>query len=176
MKPSSPSFIPHSQVALLGKFVELQYRFPNMVAGTLTRESVRAALLNGITAEQIARYLQSHVHPRMEPVPRTPWSPLPRAVSDQLFLWQMEMQRVKAHSGRLYSDFSSDADFAATLAFCVAAERAEVEKAEEKGERAGADEERRRILLASDARGKLMVVTDAGHDMVKQWRESQRTQ
>jgi transcription initiation factor TFIIH subunit 4 len=35
------------QVALLSKFVEVQYRFPNMAVGTLTRTSVRGALMNG---------------------------------------------------------------------------------------------------------------------------------
>jgi transcription initiation factor TFIIH subunit 4 len=51
------------QVALLGLFTELLYRFPNMVVGVLTRDSVRQALRGGITAEQIISYLEQHAHP-----------------------------------------------------------------------------------------------------------------
>jgi len=31
----------------------MKYRFPNLVVGMLTRESVRKALSNGITADQV---------------------------------------------------------------------------------------------------------------------------
>ena len=41
------------QVALLGLFCEMLYRFPNLVVSILTRESVRQALRSGITAAQI---------------------------------------------------------------------------------------------------------------------------
>ena len=41
------------QIALLSLFVHLQYRLPNLAVGLVTRESVRSALINGITAEQV---------------------------------------------------------------------------------------------------------------------------
>lgn len=50
------------QVALLGLFTELMYRFPNLVVGVLTRDSIRQALRGGITAEQIISYLEQHAH------------------------------------------------------------------------------------------------------------------
>lgn len=53
------------QVALLGLFTELMYRFPNLVVGVLTRDSVRQALRGGITAEQIISYLGQHAHPNV---------------------------------------------------------------------------------------------------------------
>lgn len=46
------------QVALLGLFTELLYRFPNLVVGVLTRDSIRQAFRGGITADQIISYLE----------------------------------------------------------------------------------------------------------------------
>lgn len=45
------------QVALLGLFCEMLYRFPNLVVSILTRDSVRQALKSGITAAQIIGYV-----------------------------------------------------------------------------------------------------------------------
>lgn len=36
-----------------------------MVLGQITRDSIRRALRNGITAEQILAYLETHAHPQM---------------------------------------------------------------------------------------------------------------
>jgi transcription initiation factor TFIIH subunit 4 len=41
------------QTAVLHLFVTLKARFPNLVVGQITRESVKRALVNGITAEQV---------------------------------------------------------------------------------------------------------------------------
>lgn len=41
------------QIAVLNLFIQLKSRFPNMVSGVITRESVRNAFLNGITADQV---------------------------------------------------------------------------------------------------------------------------
>jgi transcription initiation factor TFIIH subunit 4 len=41
------------QTAVLNLFVTLKSRFPNLVVGQVTRESVKRALANGITAEQV---------------------------------------------------------------------------------------------------------------------------
>ncbi|CAI8016685.1 General transcription factor IIH subunit 4 [Geodia barretti] len=53
------------QISILSLFCQLQYRFPNMVVGTITRESIHQALINGITAEQILSFLRLHAHPQM---------------------------------------------------------------------------------------------------------------
>ncbi|XP_061720283.1 general transcription factor IIH subunit 4 isoform X2 [Cydia pomonella] len=55
------------QAALLGLFAELVYRFPNLVVGVLTRDSIRQALRGGITASQIIKYLEQHAHPQVCP-------------------------------------------------------------------------------------------------------------
>lgn len=72
------------QTAVLNLFVSLKSRFPNLVVGNLTRDSVKKALTNGITADQVCRskhaadkdlfpffaiqiikYLTAHAHPQM---------------------------------------------------------------------------------------------------------------
>jgi transcription initiation factor TFIIH subunit 4 len=53
------------QIAVLGLFTQLKYRFANMVVGVMTRDSVRQALMQGITAAQIVGYLTTHAHTQM---------------------------------------------------------------------------------------------------------------
>jgi len=47
------------QTAVLNLFVSVRSRFPNLVVGAITRESVRKALVNGITADQVWAVLLS---------------------------------------------------------------------------------------------------------------------
>lgn len=53
------------EIAILNLFVSMKTRFANMVMGQITRESIRNALYNGITAEQIIRFLETHAHSQM---------------------------------------------------------------------------------------------------------------
>lgn len=53
------------EIAILNLFVNLRTRFANMVIGQITRESIRNALSNGITAEQVIRFLETHAHLQM---------------------------------------------------------------------------------------------------------------
>jgi transcription initiation factor TFIIH subunit 4 len=46
------------QTAVLNLFVNMKSRFPNLVTGTLARDSIRRALTNGITADQVRAYLR----------------------------------------------------------------------------------------------------------------------
>lgn len=90
------------QIAVLNLFVHLKSRFANMVAGHITRESVRSALMNGIKANQIIQYLTVHAHPQMlknDPI-------LPPTVVDQIKLWQIEMDRIRATEGYLFTNFA----------------------------------------------------------------------
>lgn len=97
------------QVALLGLFTELLYRFPNLVVGMLTRDSIRQALRGGITANQIIGYLTQHAHPKMLDVENS--SPLPPTVVDQIRLWENERNRFTFTEGVLYSQFLSQVSF-----------------------------------------------------------------
>jgi Transcription factor Tfb2 len=53
------------QIAILNLFVSLKSRFENLVQGIITRDSVRNALNNGISADQIIYFISSNVHPQM---------------------------------------------------------------------------------------------------------------
>ncbi|XP_018567144.1 general transcription factor IIH subunit 4 [Anoplophora glabripennis] len=97
------------QVALIGLFTDLMYRFPNLVVGVITRESVRQAFRGGITADQIIGYLKQHAHPQMLQAENK--QPLPPTVVDQIKLWEMERNRLTYNEGVLYSQFLSQADF-----------------------------------------------------------------
>lgn len=91
------------QIAVLNLFSNLKTRFANMVTGQINRDSVRFALSNGITAEQIITYLSVHAHPRMKGADHV----LPPTVVDQIKLWQLEMDRIRATDGYLFSEFKN---------------------------------------------------------------------
>ncbi|GKZ86548.1 RNA polymerase II transcription factor B 52 kDa subunit [Aspergillus niger] len=110
------------QISLIALFTTLKYRFPNLITGKITRQSVRRAVEMGITADQIISYLSTHAHPQMRKhnVSRStsnqagiPPSVLPPTVVDQIRLWQLERDRVKATSGFLFKDFVSLAEYEA---------------------------------------------------------------
>lgn len=95
------------QTAVLNLFVTLKSRYPNLVVGAITRESVKKALANGITADQIISYLTTHAHPQM----RRNKPLLPVTVQDQIRLWELEKNRMKSQEGYLYTAFASQADY-----------------------------------------------------------------
>ncbi|RDW66424.1 hypothetical protein BP6252_10059 [Coleophoma cylindrospora] len=95
------------QIAVLALFSKLSTRYPNMVSGRITRDSIRQAITHGITSDQIISYLSTHAHPQLlkhagavgaGPV-------LPPTVVDQIRLWQIENERMKATPGFLFRDF-----------------------------------------------------------------------
>ncbi|MBW0483105.1 hypothetical protein O181_022820 [Austropuccinia psidii MF-1] len=95
------------QIAVLNLFISLKYRFPKLIVGAVTRESINSALSNGITADQIVMYLHTHAHPQMRRLDPL----LPPTVVDQIRLWELEKNRVRAQEGYLYEDFKSSADY-----------------------------------------------------------------
>ena len=95
------------QIAILQLFTRLHTRYPNMVAGKITRESIRRAVGMGITADQIITFLNAHAHPEM----RKDNPVLPPTVVDQIRLWQIEGERMKTTPGFLFKEFPSKADY-----------------------------------------------------------------
>ncbi|XP_066064807.1 general transcription factor IIH subunit 4 isoform X4 [Chamaea fasciata] len=83
------------QVALIALFSELLYRFPNLVVAQVTRDSVQAAIANGITADQIIHFLRTRAHPAM--AKQTPV--LPPTITDQIRLWELERDRLRFSDG-----------------------------------------------------------------------------
>lgn len=95
------------QIAVLNLFVRLTTRFPNLVSGRISRHSIQEAIKMGITADQIIDYLTVHAHPQM----RKKLVILPPTVVDQIRLWQIEGERMKATPGFLFKDFTTALDF-----------------------------------------------------------------
>ncbi|AAS51646.1 ADL274Wp [Eremothecium gossypii ATCC 10895] len=109
------------QIAILSLFIHLKTRFQNMVTGQITRESIRRALHNGITADQIIAYMETHAHPQMrrlagdnlekklelDPNCRDTLQVLPPTVVDQIKLWQLELDRIISYDGYLFRDFDN---------------------------------------------------------------------
>lgn len=83
------------QMNLLGLFSELRYRLPNLVVSHLTRDAVREALKNGISAEQIITYLNAHADARMKK------GLIPSNVDSEIRLWEGEQERVQLRPGVL---------------------------------------------------------------------------
>lgn len=111
------------RIAILNLFVTLKSRFPNLVVGQLTRDSVKSALSKGISAEQVRRALtlaltadhRIPLPPRASadvqerallmavPALTTQDPLLPVTVTDQIRLWEREMNRVTTTMGELRS-------------------------------------------------------------------------
>lgn len=94
------------QIAILNLFARLTTRFPNLIAGKITRQSIRSAVDMGITADQIVSFLHTHAHAQMRknnPV-------LPPSVVDQIRLWQIEGERYKATTGFLFKEFGTSSE------------------------------------------------------------------
>ncbi len=101
------------QIAILQLFTRLSTRYPNMVAGKITRESIRRAVGMGITAEQIITFLNAHAHPEM----RKDNPVLPPTVVDQIRLWQIEGERMKTTIGYLFKEFRNKAEYEDTCRY-----------------------------------------------------------
>lgn len=97
------------QIAILQLFCRISTRYPNMVAGKITRESIRCAVSMGITSEQIISFLTTHAHPQMKKT--NPTLVLPPTVVDQIRLWQIEGERMKATTGFLFKEFLNATEF-----------------------------------------------------------------
>ncbi|KAM6038235.1 general transcription factor IIH subunit 4 isoform 2-T2 [Chlamydotis macqueenii] len=136
------------QIALIALFSELLYRFPNLVVAQVTRDSVQAAIANGITADQIIHFLRTRAHPVM--AKQTPV--LPPTITDQIRLWELERDRLRFSEGVLYNQFLSQVDF---------------EVLRDHARALG-------VLVFENPGRRLMVVTPAGHPDVKRFWKRQK--
>ncbi|KAG6997517.1 hypothetical protein G7Y79_00040g076820 [Physcia stellaris] len=99
------------QIAILQLFSTLKVRYPNMIAGKITRDSVRRAVSQGITADQIISFLDTHAHPQM----RKTNPVLPPTVVDQIRLWQIEGERMATTEGYLFREFEDYEEYERTV-------------------------------------------------------------
>ncbi|KAH6981808.1 transcription factor Tfb2-domain-containing protein [Ilyonectria sp. MPI-CAGE-AT-0026] len=106
------------QIAVIALFAKLNMRFPDMVAGRLSRQSIRQAINFGITADQIISYLAAHAHDQMHRTASLNNKPvLPPTVVDQIRLWQLENERMKTTGGFLFKDFEDHREYMAVAGF-----------------------------------------------------------
>ena len=84
-----------------------------MVSGRITRNSIREAISHGITSDQIISYLSTHAHPQLlkKSVAQGGGPVLPPTVVDQIRLWQIENERMKATPGFLFKEFESQKEY-----------------------------------------------------------------
>ena len=104
------------QIAILSLFTKLQHRFPNLVSGKLTKESVHKAVQSGITSAQIISYLTTYAHPQMQK--NIPY--IPPTVMDQIRLWEYEGERVEVTNGYLMREFGSEMEYRDVLGYADA--------------------------------------------------------
>uniref|UniRef100_A0A7C9AEZ8 RNA polymerase II transcription factor B subunit 2 n=2 Tax=Opuntia streptacantha TaxID=393608 RepID=A0A7C9AEZ8_OPUST len=98
---------------ILRLFARIEYQLPNLIVGAITKESLYNAFDNGITAEQIISFLQQNAHPRVaERVPT-----VPENVTDQIRLWESDLNRVEMTPAQLYDEFPSKDLFEAACDF-----------------------------------------------------------
>jgi len=106
------------QIAVLALFTKLRTRYPNMVAGRVKRSSVARAISHGITSDQIISYLTTHAHPQLVKAAATHGGPvIPPTVVDQIRLWQIENERMKATPGFLFRDFENQKEYEACVKY-----------------------------------------------------------
>ena len=95
------------QIAIISLFCKLQHRFPNLISGKLTKESVHRAVSQGITSQQIISYLTTYAHPQMQKNKTF----IPPTVMDQIRLWEYEGERVETTNGYLMREFATQAEY-----------------------------------------------------------------
>ncbi|KAM7264109.1 hypothetical protein ACFE04_001792 [Oxalis oulophora] len=91
----------HAEILRL--FSRIEYQLPNLTVAALTKESLYTAFDSGISSEQIVSFLQQNAHPRVaEKIPS-----VPENVTDQIRLWESDLNRVAMTPAHYYSDFPS---------------------------------------------------------------------
>nr|XP_043626477.1 general transcription and DNA repair factor IIH subunit TFB2 isoform X2 [Erigeron canadensis] len=98
---------------ILRLFARIEYQLPNLIVGAITKENLYKAFSNGITADQIILFLQQNAHPRVaERVPS-----VPENVTDQIRLWESDLNRVEMTPAHFFDDFPSRDVFEAACDF-----------------------------------------------------------
>ncbi|XP_076912850.1 general transcription and DNA repair factor IIH subunit TFB2-like [Bidens hawaiensis] len=98
---------------ILRLFARVEYQLPNLIVGSIRKENLHKAFQNGITADQIVSFLQQNARPRVaEKVPS-----VPENVTDQIRLWESDLNRVEMTPAHFFDDFPSRDVFEAACDF-----------------------------------------------------------
>ncbi|CAH9082361.1 unnamed protein product [Cuscuta epithymum] len=88
---------------ILRLFARVEYQLPNLIVGAITKESLYKAFQNGISSDQIISFLQQNAHPRVaEKIPS-----VPENVTDQIRLWESDLNRIEMTPAHIYEEFPS---------------------------------------------------------------------
>jgi len=136
-------------VSLVRLFATPMQRLPGLFVATITRASVRRALLNGITAAQIVAFLHKNAHPSAASLPQV----VPGTVVDQIELWERERSRISFEPAVMLDAFPTKEHFAQ---FRARAAR------------------QRALLWASDRQQRLLVTRDFYFAQQKQQQQQQQ--
>ncbi|KAL0245853.1 hypothetical protein GEMRC1_007070 [Eukaryota sp. GEM-RC1] len=89
-------------LSILELFLHIHFILPDLVACSLTRESVSRAFLSGISSEVIINFLKLHAHP----VTGKRKDSVPMNVIEHIQLWESEMHRVEVSDCVFFSEVS----------------------------------------------------------------------
>ena len=78
--------------------LDLRYILPDLIVGSITRETVQSAVAHNVSAADIQAFLERNAHPRM--ACQTPV--LPDTVVNQVMLWARERHRLEFAGARRY--------------------------------------------------------------------------
>jgi len=92
---------------MLRHFVSVEAMLPNLIVGSLTRDSVTGAMSKGITANQIVDFLCQNAHPLC----KTRVHIVPDNVSDQINLWERDCKRITCTDGFYLHSFRNQEVF-----------------------------------------------------------------
>ncbi|PHT90513.1 hypothetical protein T459_05626 [Capsicum annuum] len=100
---------------ILRLFARVEYQLPNLIVGAINKESfhVLSAVVIWMCGLQIISFLQQNAHPRVaERIPS-----VPENVTDQIRLWESDLNRVEMMPAHLYDEFPSKDVFEAACDF-----------------------------------------------------------
>ena len=102
------------QLSLLALFTRFDYHLPNLLVASLTKDSVRRALLSHITSTEIIRYLEQYAHACMRV---GGGGVLPENVVDAMRLWEAERSRMEVSEEEvcLLSEFEGEGEYRGVL-------------------------------------------------------------
>jgi len=106
-------------VSLLKQFCRIITQLPNMVVGQLVADTVLQALAQGISIDNIVKFLETAAHPRAVKRVRDGSPIVPANVKNQLEVWESSKQRAKTREVVLFewslNEFDAEVEFAAAV-------------------------------------------------------------
>ncbi|OAF68225.1 RNA polymerase II transcription factor B subunit [Intoshia linei] len=98
---------------ILNIFCKIEYKYPSVIVGTITYNSILNAFSKGLCAKQIVEYLNENLDFRKG----AKNSIMPPTVTDQIYLWEKCRNRFKFKNSVMYENFTSTKEYTTFLNF-----------------------------------------------------------